>query len=93
MSEARGAGVVGPVGGGPASGQFLAALQSITQSVNSEAAALTALVSATATRNWVAAPAHNTSAGVAGQIAYDSGFFYVCFATNSWGRIAIGGTW
>ena len=42
---------------------------------------------------WVAAPVHNTSTGIAGQIAYDSGFFYVCISSNSWARVAIGGTW
>jgi hypothetical protein len=42
---------------------------------------------------WVAAPAHNTSSGVAGQIAYDGSYLYVCTATNNWARVAIGGTW
>lgn len=35
------------------------------------------------------APATAASAGVAGQIAYDSGFIYVCVATNTWKRVAI----
>lgn len=42
---------------------------------------------------WVAAPAHNTSNGVAGQIAYDGSYFYLCTASNNWARVAIGGTW
>ena len=42
---------------------------------------------------FVAAPAHNTSPGAMGQVAFDSGFFYVCIATDSWARIAIGGSW
>lgn len=37
----------------------------------------------------VAAPATATSAGVAGQIAHDTSFFYVCVATNTWRRVAI----
>jgi hypothetical protein len=43
--------------------------------------------------NWVAPPAHNTSNGVAGQVAYDGSYLYVCTATNNWARVAIGGTW
>jgi hypothetical protein len=35
----------------------------------------------------VAAPAHSTSAGVAGQIAHDGTYVYVCLATNTWVRI------
>lgn len=42
---------------------------------------------------WVAAPAHNTSTGIAGQVAYDGSYLYVCTATNNWARVAIGGTW
>jgi hypothetical protein len=38
---------------------------------------------------WVAAPATATSTGTAGQIAYASGYFYVCVATNTWKRIAL----
>lgn len=37
---------------------------------------------------WVAAPATATSAGVAGQMAYDGTYLYRCHATNSWGRAA-----
>lgn len=42
---------------------------------------------------WSAVPAHNTSNGVAGDIAYDGSYLYVCTATNNWARVAIGGTW
>lgn len=38
------------------------------------------------------APASASATGTAGQIAYDSGFLYVCTATNTWKRVAIA-TW
>ena len=34
-------------------------------------------------------PLHNTSTGTPGQIAWDSGYFYVCTSTNSWIRVAL----
>lgn len=37
----------------------------------------------------VPAPATSTDVGNAGQIAYDSGFIYVCVAANSWKRAAL----
>lgn len=37
-------------------------------------------------------PASAAAAGVAGQVAYDSSFIYVCVATNTWTRAAIA-TW
>ena len=37
-------------------------------------------------------PTANTSPGVAGQIAWNSGYIYVCVATNTWKRAAIS-TW
>lgn len=40
---------------------------------------------------FVAAPATATSAGVAGNMAYDSSYFYICTATNTWKRVAIAG--
>lgn len=40
----------------------------------------------------VAAPATATSTGTAGQIAFDSSFFYICTATNTWVRAALA-TW
>ena len=38
------------------------------------------------------APLANNSTGQVGQIAYDSGYIYVCVATNSWKRAALA-TW
>lgn len=38
---------------------------------------------------WVAVPATATSSGVAGQVAYEAGFFYVCVSSNVWRRVAI----
>lgn len=40
----------------------------------------------------VSAPANADSAGTAGQWAWDTGFIYVCVATNTWKRVAIA-TW
>lgn len=40
----------------------------------------------------VSAPSTAGSSGVAGQVAYDSSYFYVCTATNTWKRVAIA-TW
>lgn len=37
----------------------------------------------------VAVPATATSAGTAGQIAYDASWLYVCVATNTWRRVAL----
>lgn len=42
--------------------------------------------------NWVPAPETATSAGTAGQIAYDDSFIYVCVATDTWVRTALA-TW
>ena len=39
--------------------------------------------------NLVPVPATATSSGTAGQVAADSGFFYLCIATNTWRRVAI----
>lgn len=38
------------------------------------------------------APATAASAGTAGQVAYDSGYIYICVATNTWKRAALS-TW
>lgn len=38
------------------------------------------------------APTANTSTGTAGQVAWDSGYVYVCIATNTWKRAALS-TW
>jgi hypothetical protein len=37
----------------------------------------------------VSPPASATSTGIAGQIAYDSSYVYVCVATNTWKRSAL----
>lgn len=39
--------------------------------------------------NWVEVPVNSASNGVAGQVAYEAGFFYVCVASNHWQRVAI----
>jgi hypothetical protein len=36
-----------------------------------------------------APPATSKSAGIAGQIAYDQNFFYVCIGVNQWKRIPL----
>lgn len=36
---------------------------------------------------WVSAPASAGSTGVAGQMAYDSGYLYICYGTNTWFRL------
>jgi hypothetical protein len=41
---------------------------------------------------WVGVPAAANSAGFIGQMAYDTGFIYVCTAANTWKRVAIA-TW
>lgn len=60
--------------------------------------ALNALVSALTTLNttllnsfpnWVSAPATATSAGIAGQVAYDATHIYVCVSTNVWVRATL----
>jgi len=43
-------------------------------------------------RNWQTAPAHSTSTGTFGQVAYDNNYFYVCTANNTWMRIVLA-TW
>jgi len=35
------------------------------------------------------APATATSAGSAGQIAFDASYFYICVATDTWRRVGI----
>lgn len=39
----------------------------------------------------VPAPATSNSSGVAGQTAFDSGFFYVCVSANTWKRTPLSG--
>lgn len=40
----------------------------------------------------VDAPASATATGVMGQMSYDSNYFYICVATNTWKRVALS-TW
>jgi hypothetical protein len=37
----------------------------------------------------VTVPTHSTSNGVVGQIAWDSGYIYICVSTNTWKRVAL----
>jgi hypothetical protein len=41
---------------------------------------------------WTAVPASAAATGTAGQIAYESGFLYVCVAADIWQRVVIA-TW
>jgi hypothetical protein len=43
-------------------------------------------------RPWVAAPANSSAPGSVGASAYDTNYFYLCVATNTWKRIALA-TW
>lgn len=43
-------------------------------------------------KEFVTAPATAAATGTAGQWAVDSGFIYVCTATNTWKRVAVA-TW
>jgi hypothetical protein len=38
---------------------------------------------------WTTVPASATATGTAGQLAYASGYLYVCVATNTWKRVAL----
>jgi hypothetical protein len=42
--------------------------------------------------SWTTVPGNALAAGTAGQLAYASGWLYVCVATNTWQRVAIA-TW
>jgi hypothetical protein len=42
---------------------------------------------------WVNAPGSKTSTGTIGQFAYDTNFFYICVAANTWARTPIARTW
>ncbi len=41
--------------------------------------------------NFVSVPEHDNSSGTIGQIAYESGFLYVCVGTNTWQRTVLAG--
>jgi hypothetical protein len=38
---------------------------------------------------WTSVPATSSSPGTTGQLAEDSGYLYVCTATNTWKRTAL----
>ena len=42
--------------------------------------------------SWVTPPASAASAGVAGQVAYDASYFYVCYGSGNWLRTPLS-TW
>jgi hypothetical protein len=42
--------------------------------------------------SWTTVPGNALATGTAGQLAYASGWLYVCVATNTWQRVAIA-TW
>jgi hypothetical protein len=42
--------------------------------------------------SWSSVPASATASGTAGQTSYDSSYYYVCVATNTWVRTALS-TW
>lgn len=46
----------------------------------------------TSTVSSVSIPAHASSAGTAGQMAFDSSYLYVCIATDTWVRTSLS-TW
>lgn len=81
-------GMGGGGGGAPVNIALLVqASQATTQAIN----ALTVAVN-TKFPDWVTVPASASASGTAGQVAYDSSFFYVCISTNTWKRVAIA-TW
>lgn len=41
------------------------------------------------TKGWSDAPATTSSAGIAGQKAYDNQYMYVCVSTDTWRRVAL----
>lgn len=59
--------------------------QNVVKAINQ----LTTTLKAVAIYGLVAAPATATSVGSPGQVAFDSGFFYVCISTNVWKRAAL----
>lgn len=58
------------------------------------AGTITAAATSAASARWTAPPVPATAAaaGTTGDIAWDTGFIYVCTATNTWKRVAIA-TW
>lgn len=60
--------------------------------VASHTTTLATHTTALGTLKVVAAPASAAATGVAGSVAFDTGFVYYCTATNTWKRVAIA-TW
>lgn len=63
-------------------------VQTTGQNTNESLRLLTAAINSKFP-NWVAVPASASASGVAGQVAYQSGFFYICVSSNVWQRVAI----
>lgn len=73
-------------GDSPQIKDLITTLQLTSQNLNANIALLTAAIK---NPTWVNVPATATSPGIAGQVAYQSGFFYVCVANNVWQRVAL----
>lgn len=87
--------------GGPASDTFTTTTQAIADLAASGgptgSVGPTGATGATGTTGSIGitgptTPASSSAAGVAGTVVWDSGFIYVCVATNTWKRVAIA-TW
>lgn len=67
---------------------LITALQTNGQNTNESLRLLTEAIN-TKFPNWVTVPASASADGVAGQVAYEPGFFYICVSSNVWQRVAI----
>lgn len=72
---------------GHASKAIVDAINANTDAVTTNTAAITALQA-----KFTTAPGSASATGTAGQIATDTGYVYVCTATNTWKRVAVS-TW
>lgn len=86
-------GVGGPAAS-PAAGNPLAAqittLQQLVQGQSALIAALNAMtVQLSTLGGFVSVPATAADPGVAGQLAYEPGWLYVCVTANTWERTAL----
>jgi len=43
--------------------------------------------------SFVAVPASKTASGKQGQVSADVNYFYICYSTNNWIRVAKDATW